>query len=361
MRLLDKYIAKETAWPILFGVCSFTSIFVGSELVNLANLAVRVGASINKIGLIFLYKMPQILVWTFPMAVLLATLLSLSRLSSTSEIVAMRAGGLSFYRIISPVMVIAMLATGVSFLLSEAIVPIANERTALLMMDIRGESLPTITRNVILKRHERGIMTWFLYAARFDSKTQVMHDVTMVTLQDGQPRETTYAERIVWDETGWFMENGVTNRFGIDGEVTTITFSGGRQPVDIGQKPRDIVRAQKDPEEMNIRELTRHISILKSQGRDVRELQVQWHTKWAMPFASLVFALVGAPLGIQPHRSATSTGFGLSIVVIFVYYVIMTAGSALAEGGYLSPFLGAWIPNIVLGVFGLVLVLRSAR
>ncbi len=361
MRILDGYIAKETLWPVVFGVSSFTSIFVGSELIDLANFVVKSGAPLGKAVLIFLYELPQIFVWTFPMAVLLATLLSLSRLSSTSEIIAMQAGGVSLYRVIAPVLVIALLVTGASFFISEKLVPTANERSTVLMTELSGGSMPTITRNVILKRHERGVMNWFLYAARFDAKTQVMHDVTMVTLQNGQPIENTYAERIVWDETGWFMENGVTNRFQSDGEVTTMHFQGGRQPVDIGQKPKEIVRAQKDPEEMNIRELSKHISILESQGQDVREFRVKWHSKLAMPFASLVFAFVGAPLGIQPHRSATSIGFGLSVVIIFVYYVIMTAGEALAQGGYLPPLVGGWVANALLALVGLGLVIRSAR
>ena len=110
-------------------------------------------------------------------------------------------------------------------------------------------------------------------------------------------------------------------------------FAGGRQPVDIGQKnPREIVASQKSPDEMNIRELARHIEILKSQGAETQKLEVDWHLKWAIPAASLVFALVGAPLGLQSHRSASSVGFGLSVIVIFIYYMIMTLGSALAQG-----------------------------
>ena len=361
MRILDKYIAKETILPVLFGIAAFTSIFVGTELIDMAKLVVRYGAPLSKAVLVFLYNLPQIFTYTFPMSVLLATLLSMSRLSSTSEIVAMQAGGVSFRRIIAPVLVVAVIVTGMSFFISEKVAPRANERSALLMLEIRGGSIPTVTRNVILQTHERGIMNWFLYAARFDAKTQMMHDVTIVSLDNGKPVENTYAEQIVWDETGWYMENGVTNRFNADGQVVTVNFAGARQPVDIGQKPQDIVRAQKDPEEMNIRELSQHINILASQGRNVRELQVKWHSKLAMPFASLIFALVGAPLGIQPHRSATSIGFGLSIVVIFIYYVIMTAGEALAQGGYLPPVVGGWIANIFFVVLGLGLLFRSSR
>lgn len=347
--------------PFLVGVCAFTSVFVGTEVLDLAEMVMKYGAPLSKAILLLLCQLPQIFVWTFPMAVLFATLLSLSRLSSTSEIIAMRAGGLAFGRIVAPIIVIGLCVTAASFWLNEEIVPAANEYGNILKMEIRGQSLPTITRNVTLQRHSHGMMNWFLYAARFDAEKQVMHDVTIVTLEKGQPVETTYAKRIIWDESGWFMEEGVTNRFNDSGEVVTMHFVGGRQPVDIGQKPKDIIRAQKSPEEMNIRELANHIAILRGQGKDVRELLVDWHSKWSLPFASLFFALIGAPLGIQPHRSGTSMGFGLSIVVIFIYYVIMTAGAALAQGGYLAPWLGAWMPNFALGIGALLLSRRLSK
>lgn len=361
MRKLDIYVAKEVLAPFLVGVCAFTSLFVGTEVLDLAEMVMKYGAPLSKAVLLLLCQIPQILVWTFPMASLFATLLSLSRLSSTSEIVAMRAGGLSFRRIIAPIIVIGLCVTGASFYLNEKLVPAANEYGNLLELEIRGQSLPTITRNVTLQKHSQGMMNWFLYAAQFDAEAQVMHDVTIVTLEKGHPVETTYAKRIVWDETGWFMEEGFTNKFNQDGQVVTMQFVGGRQPIDIGQKPKDIVRAQKSPEEMNIRELSNHIAILRGQGKDVTELLVDWHTKWSLPFSSLFFVLIGAPLGIQPHRSGTSIGFGLSIVVIFVYYVIMTAGAALAQGGYLPPWFGAWVPNFALALGAFIFMKRLSK
>lgn len=361
MRVLDRYVAKEMVMPMLFGICAFTSLFVGTDLLNLASMVVELGAPLGKVGRLFVLRLPQIVVWTFPMAVLLATLLALSRLSGNSEIVAMKAAGVGFARIVVPVLVIALTMTGLTLLINETVVPAANAAFKVTKDELRGRSLPRLTRNVILKRYKGNLLEWFLYAARFDSERQTMEDVTMVTLEAGRPRETTYAPLIIWDETGWFMENGVTHFYNSDGEAVTMKFAGGRQPVDIGQKPREIIRAQKEPDEMNIRELSRHIAILRSQGKDVNKLWVEWHLKWAIPMASLVFALVGAPLGVQSHRSASSVGFGLSIIVIFIYYIIMTAGTALAQGGYLPPALGAWSQNLLLGAIGLYLMWRAAR
>jgi lipopolysaccharide export system permease protein len=361
MRILDRYVAREMSMPMLFGICAFTSLFVGTDLLRLVTMAMDLGAPLSTIAKLFLLRLPQIIVWTFPMAVLLSVLLALSRLSANSEIVAMKTGGISVYRIIAPALLIGIIMTGMTLVINEAVVPMANAAYKLTEAEMRGRTLPRVTKNVILKRYRGSLLQWFLYAARFDSQLQMMEDVTMVSLENGKPQETTYAPRIVWDESGWFMENGITHFYDDAGETVTMRFAGGRQPVDIGQKPREIIASQKSPDEMNIRELSRHMEILRSQGKETHKLEVDWHLKWAIPMASIVFALVGAPLGIQSHRSASSVGFGLSIIVIFIYYVIMTAGSALAQGGYLPPAIGAWLQNIILGIVGLVLVWRAAR
>lgn len=361
MRILDRYVLKEMVMPMLFGICAFTSLFIGTDLLRVVTIAMDVGAPLSKVGKLVLLQMPQVIVWTFPMAVLLSVLLALSRLSSTSEIVAMRTGGLSFYRIVAPVLIVGIVMTGLTLFINESVVPKANLAYKVTMAEMRGQTLPRITRNVILKRYKGNLLEWFLYAARFDSQLQTMEDVTMVTLDKSRPQETTYAPKIVWDDSGWFMENGVTHFYDEAGETVTMRFAGGRQPVDIGQKPRDIIASQKAPDEMNIKELSRHMEILRSQGKDITKLEVEWHLKWAIPVASAVFALVGAPLGLQSHRSASSVGFGLSIIVIFIYYLIMTAGSAIAQGGYLHPALGAWLQNIIMAVVGILLMYRTTR
>ncbi|NLK08381.1 MAG: YjgP/YjgQ family permease [Firmicutes bacterium] len=361
MRILDRYVLKEMVMPMLFGICAFTSLFIGTDLLRVVTIAMDLGAPFNMVGKLFLFQLPQIIVYTFPMAVLLAVLLSLSRLSANSELVAMQAGGIGFIRIMAPVLVIGLVMSSLTLLINETVVPAANVAYKVTFAEMRGQTLPRTTRNVILKRYKSNFLEWFLYAARFDSELQTMEDVAIVTLDKSRPKETTYAPRVVWDDDGWFMENGITHFHDEAGETVTMRFAGGRQPVDIGQKPRDIIASQKDPDEMNIKELSKHMEILRSQGKEVARLEVDWHLKWAIPMASLVFAIVGAPLGIQSHRSASSVGFGLSIIVIFIYYLIMTAGSALAQGGYLPPAAGAWIQNVVMVVIGLSLIYKTAR
>lgn len=361
MRIISRFLVKEMAMPMIYGVCAFTSLFVSGDLLNLANLVVETGAPVAAALKVFILKMPQIVVWTFPMSVLLATLLSLSRLSANSEIVAMRAGGLSYSRMVMPLFVLAFCVSLGTFAIQEEVVPAANTLASRIMIqEIRGGQLPTVTNHVVIKHMQENLMDWLLYAREYDGKTQVLSDVTIIQLQNNKPQQTTFAKRVVWDKNTWYMEQGTTHVLSGD-SAYTMQFGSGRQPVNIGQRPEEIAAGQKDPEQMSLAELREHISILRSQGAQVHALEVKMHLKYAIPLASLVFALVGVPLGIQPHRSAASIGFGLSIVVIFVYYVLMTLGSALGQGGFLPPWLAAWMQNIALSAFGGYLLVRQSH
>ncbi len=360
---LDWYLVREALGPLLFGIGAFTSLFVSGDLLNLANLVVEIGAPIVPALKVFLLKMPQVVVWTLPMSMLLATLLSLSRLSATSEIVAMRAGGVSLARIALPILALSLAVSGLGFLIGETIVPSSNERSRVVMIEeVRGSQLPTVTQHVVMKGQRGGSLDWLLYANSYDSRTRSFDNATLVYMQSNQPVQTAFADRIVWRENAWVMEEGVAYHYSPDGSVVVARYPSHSRPVDLGgQGPDEIARLQKEPEEMSLVELQRHIKILRAQGADVRSLEVQKHLKYSIPLAGFFFAVVGVPLGIQSHRSASSIGFGLSIIIIFGYYVLMTLGSALGQGGLLPPFLAAWMQNILMGGYGLWMIRKKAR
>jgi len=359
--LLDRYILRELAGPLLFGVLAFTGLFFSVDLVQIVRMAAEYGAPGAVIVKLIWLRLPEIVVYTFPMAVLLAALLTLSRLSANSEIVAMQAGAVSFYRIVAPVIAVGLLVSGASLAVEEWIVPAANyEYRRVVTEDVQGGQLPTVSRNVILKEYQGGLLKGFLYASRYDGAARVMSDVTIVELERGRPQRTTYAARVVWEGNTWIMEDGVIHDYGGESGVT-VDFRHGRQPVSVGYRPEQVMQAQKSPEEMTIRELRDHIAVLHARGDDTREHVLQLHLKFAIPLASFVFALLAASLGVQSHRSAASVGFGLSILVIFAYYILMTISTTLAEGGRISPVLGAWLQNIVLGGAGVVLMWRAGR
>jgi len=126
----------------------------------------------------------------------------------------------------------------------------------------------------------------------------------------------------------------------------------------------DLSRESRSPTEMNLRELAAHARMLEESGdhgNGLNELWVQWHQKLSVPFASVVFVLIGAPLGLKPQRSSSSLGLGLSILIIFVYYLVMFISMALGQTGNLPPWLAGWLPNLLGSSIGLGLILRASR
>lgn len=359
---LDKYIIGEMLGPLLFGVGAFSSLFASGDLLNLANVVAEAGAPVIPAVKVFFLQLPQIFVWTLPMSVLLGTLLSLSKLSANSEIVAMRAGGTSFGRIATPIIGMSLIIGLLSFVVAETIVPLTNSAARQVMVEeVRGRPLPTLSRHVVVKSEKGSDLDWILYANSYDGRTSTFNRATIVYMSDNKPVQTAFADRILWLNDAWVMENGVAYHYSDDGDVVVASYPEHARPVDLGQGPDEIATLQKDPEEMGLAELRRHIDVLRSQGADVRSLQVKMQLKYSIPVASLIFATVGLPLGIQSHRSASSIGFGLSIIIIFAYYVMMSIGSALGQSGTLPPFFAAWIQNFILGAYGVILIRRATR
>ncbi|HEY8417959.1 MAG TPA: LptF/LptG family permease [Limnochordales bacterium] len=361
MRILDRYILRELGAPFLFGVLAFTSLFLSVDLVQLVRMAVDYNAPLGVALRLVALRLPQVIVYTFPMAVLLAGLLTLGRLSANSEVVAMQAGTVSLYRIVAPVIGVGFTFFLLTLAVNEWVVPQTNYAyRRVLVEELQGRQLPVVTRNVILREYQAGLLRSFLYAQEYDGQARVMRGVTVVELAEGRPVRTTYARRVVWERDSWWMEDGVIHIH--DGEpAVTVDFREGRQPIAVGYRPEQVVAAQKKIEEMTIRELREHISVMGAHGSDLREYLLQLHMRFSLPAASFVFALLAAPLGVRSHRSASSAGFGLSMVVILVYYVLMTLGTALAQGGHVHPAVGAWLPSAVPGAAGVALLIRAGR
>jgi lipopolysaccharide export system permease protein len=137
-----------------------------------------------------------------------------------------------------------------------------------------------------------------------------------------------------------------------------------RQIVPLKQSLFTLSKENRMPTEMTIRELADHVKRLKDagqQGTEINELDVPLHQKLSVPFASLVFAMVGVPLGLRPNRSSSSMGLGFSILIIFIYYIAMFDFMALGQSGYLPPPLAAWLPNLLTGGIGVALIIKSSK
>ncbi len=362
VRILDKYIFREVCKAFLFGICAFSAVFIGSgTLFNIAKYITDYGASLSTVVKVFVFGLPNVIMWTFPMSMLLATLLTFGRLSSSSEITAMKSCGIGFFRIAMPAILLGFLVSIVAILFNEHVVPWANTAYRnVVYYEIQGNSGAKSQDHIILKDIKDGQIQRLLYARRYDADSQSLQSITLQEFDGaGKVSHVENAEYAEFTGKEWVMHNGMLYDIS-DGESEhTLRFN--TQVLPINASPRQIVREQKDPEELTMKELKAQIRIMKTQYVDTSKLETELYQRITVPMASLIFALVGVPLGLQPTRNSSSAGFAMSVIIIFFYYALMTMANAIGRSGALSPMLAVWIPNIVGLIAGIFLIRKASR
>lgn len=352
IKIIDRYIFRELIEPFLFGLGAFTAILSASMILfELVRAVVLRGMPLAVALQVFIYRLPAIVVYIFPMATLLAALLAFSRLSSESEIIAFRASGISLYRLIVPVLFLGLLVSFVNLSFSEVVVPKSNKAAKNLLLETTAKHQPKLQKNVFVPEMEKGQLKRIFYAETL--KADTMHDVIVQEFTDGRLTQIITAKEARWqkDKDEWLFKTGTIYLIAETGEYKhLIKFQ--EQSIAIKYTPADFFIGDKNPEEMTIAELRDFIGLKEKMGVDVTDFKIQLNMKMAIPFASLVFALLGAPLGISPRRASSSIGLGLSIIVIFFYYILTFISMAIGELKIITPLLAAWLPNILTGGIG---------
>ena len=362
LRILDKYIFREVVLAFFFGICAFSAVFIGSgTLFKIARYITDYGASFTSVIKIFVYGLPAIIMWTFPMSMLLASLLTFGRLSSSSEITAMKSCGIGFARIAAPAIALGFAVSICAILFNEHIVPWANSAyNNVLYYEIQGNTEMKSQDHIIVKEIRDGQMQRLVYAREYDASTETLQGVTMQEFDaNGKVTHVENADYAEWKDSNWIMHRGMVYDISEDDRTHTMRFD--KQILPVKASPRQIVREQKKPEELTMEELKAQIAIMKTQYINTSKLETELYQRVTVPMASLIFALIGVPLGLQPTRNSSSMGFALSVIIIFFYYAIMTLANAIGRSGALSPMYAVWIPNIIGLFFGVVLMKRASQ
>lgn len=355
MRILDRYIFVQLIAPFFFGFFLFVTIIAIDPIMTAMQNAVNENVPFEVVWRWFYNRLPQDMIYTFPMSVLLANLMVFGRMSKDSETTALKAGGTNFFRTMFPVIMFAILVTAVSFVFNETVVPKANANARRIKkVEINKAVEPETTENAILRTSDGS----FAYARRVYERRQFMEQVLLEYYDsEGVLKKRVSAPKATWDGNAWTMENAVEQIYE-NNELASPT-AIVRLKLDIKEGPKDFARESKRPVEMSYKELKDRIEAYeRSQFMDTTEMRVGLAMKTSLPFAAVFFAIIGASYGLQNNRGGTFIGFGVSIFVIFVYYILMSTFLALGRAGYLPPMLAAWGQNIVFGFIGFMTVKR---
>lgn len=352
MKILDRYLLKELSSPFLLAMSGFLIIMTADALYWITPLIRAKETPLALVIKILILKIPAILVLAFPVAILFATLFSLGKLSRDGEITAIRIGKVSFYRLMMPFAIVGIIVSIIAFWTNEKIVPSANHQSEnIIRRLILSQSLPYIQENIFFKGDE----SRFFFVRRYYKQMQLMEGILVYELSsDIYPRVLT-AKRAYWKKNKWQLEEGTLHKYDEQGYLA---YEAKFKTLDINIdfNPIDFIGEQRTPQEMSRRELLQQIEIFKKGGIDTKTLQTDYHFKFSIPFACLVFVLIGAPLSVKFGKKSAAVGVVLSIILVFIYYILMSVSRLLGFEGIISPFIAAWSQNILFGSAAIYLI-----
>lgn len=369
LSILDRYIISELIAPFLFGVGLFTSVALSIDTVfDLVRKVAESGLDVGIAVQIFLLKMPEFIVLSFPMSMVLTTLIVYGRMSSDSEVVALRSCGISIYRLVMPTLIFSLFITLSMFVFNELLVPATNYRASItLEKALNQDRLPVQEENIFYPEYrtvpiegsdeEMTILVRLFHAQEFDGK--YMNEVTILDKSQQGVTQIISSESAVWNgkQQSWDFFDGTVYMVDSQGSYRNIIRFDHKE-LKLPRVPLDLASRQRRYDEMNIFQAHEYLELMKSSGNEkiVRKTKVRIQQKYSLPFVCVVFGLLGAALGSQHQRTNRSTSFGISIIIIFSYYLLAFITGALGQKGIITPFLAGWLPIAIgLGTSGFFL------
>lgn len=362
---LDRYLLKALCLPFVLSVCAFLSISL--TLGSLFDLLRRVsdqglplGVAVQMFGL----QIPNFLILALPMAMLLSCLMVYNRLARTNETTAFRSLGVSAIRLAVPGLLLGLWVTVATFMLGEFVVPAANLQSShLLNQALHQERSAFRDKNIFYREFQDDLLSRVFYARRFNGT--VMQDLTILTFAKGVLTQILVTESAQWNPTTqvWDLLKGTAYSLGADALTYQDINTFGTFSLPLSRAPLDLATETRRADEMGVVDTYQYWRLIKGTGdtKQTRQIDVRLQSKLSFPFICVVFALVGAAIGLNQRQRFGTKGFGLSLVIIFGYYTASFITRSLGEAGLLSAFLAAWIPTIVGFVAGGYLLRQANR
>jgi LPS export ABC transporter permease LptF len=361
MKILRNYLLKEFIGPLFLALGVLTFVMILGNLVKLTDLVINKGVDFFSVSKLFLLMMPYLLTYTLPIAALTAVLLSLGRLSSDNEIIAIRASGINLFSLILPLLIVGIILSLILVIFNDRVIPYAHYASRKTLIDI-GIKNPTaaLEPGVFINSFEKYIL--FIY--RIDQNK-------LSNVRIYEPQGDNKPTRAIVAKKGEFIaipEKKIVKLKLMDGtsdepdpenpnSFYKLNFKTYFLNLNIAQA-QDKDRIEKKPKDMNIQELRREIEKLKKEGIDPAPLIIEINGKVALAFSSFIFILLGSPLAIITRRREKSINFGIAFLIVGVYYLLLMGSQALSLQGFLDPKIAMWLPNIILGILGIGLTYK---
>ena len=367
--LIDRWLLGQLLPPMLFAIGAFTAVSLSVGIMfDLVRKIVEFGLPFQVALKILILKLPGFLVLSFPMSMLLATLLAYGKLSSNSELLALKSLGIANRRIIFPAVLLSIFMTFLTFTFNDSLVPMSNRVAENTMRASLGKAISSEEgKHIMFSRYGSQVdksnkvsnsnenLTHIFYAKYF--RNNFMEEVTLIDFSRIGIEQILKAEKGEFDQNKnlWIFYDGRLTITQDTGEISFINFNEYKYP--LGEGPRELAKVPSDANDMTVRQAIKAEFLYRQAGnnKEARRMRVRIQEKFTLPAACIVFGLIGSSFGVRSiSRSSRSQGFGLSVLMIFGYYLLSFFSSSLGVKGILNPVLAAWAPvllSISLSIF----------
>jgi len=357
MRILDRYLLRLIALPLIIGLAVFVVIMLSETTIKLGQALLGMRIPPLLIAKYFLYRLPRAVAWSLPVGILVGAAMVTTHISRNGEANAARAAGASLQRIWTPLLCVGALGCLVAFAIEEYVVPVANKHATDTYVRMANAQPVMGPRSEQVFRDKLGRL---IYIGYMDEKTNRLDNVMIVTeYPAGGVGIITTARWAEVSQATWVLRDGVTMHFDPEGRQTGRPQTFEARPVKLRTALQDYYLDERSYAEMSTHQMRRRIALLETGGLDAQRWKVRLQFKYSMPVACLVFVLVAVPLGAKYAAHGSFTGIVISILVVFLYNGVRSWGLAFGLVGDLPAAVAAWAQNVIFGALGLWLVARA--
>ncbi|HEX9887634.1 MAG TPA: LptF/LptG family permease [Longimicrobiales bacterium] len=351
MRILDRFIVGSFLRLFVVSILATPPLFVLGELTEDIDTYVDMDMSWVRVAYGYVFRLPEYIVWSFPIAGLIAAVFTVHNMTAHREIVAAKAGGISFHRLFLPIAFVGVLLTGVALALTE----VAPRSNRIAFGILKNEQANREWRSDFLVQTEEGLTV----AGRRLTVSRGRIDGVVVQRAGipGMPDVHVEAEAAVHDTLGWRFQNGYLRLVPSDGALRGYQFESLFLP-GFNELPEELLETPPEEEEMTYAEIGRLARIIQRSGGTPNKFLVRREQKLAIPVATLVIILFGAPLATTSKRGGTAYGIGVALGTTILYMLLFKVTGGFGAAGAMDPVMAAWIPNVLFLVAGTVLLIR---
>ncbi len=353
IRILDRLIAMTFLRIFALFVLGAPFLFIVGDLVERVDRYLDRGLTVPELATAYVYMLPQFVSWSFPIAALIAVVFTIHSMTQHREVLAAKAGGISFHRLMAPLFVLGLALTGAGLVLSE-VVPVAQRRSGQIL---RSEQVQRQWRaDFVYKTDDDRTLTVRRLNISPPRLTQVVLEVPAGP--EGEVAQHLQAMHAPFDSVrGWTFMDGYLRILPDRAAPLTFTFDSLRSS-GFGEPPEGLLGRPTEEDEMTDAEIDRMVANLTRSGGDVKALLVEKERRKAIAMATFVIILFGGPLATSSQRGGRAYGVGVALASVILYLLLLRLSEAAGQSGAMPPRLSTWLPNLLFLACGLVLLKR---